>query len=131
MTHPPATSRSLRRCEQGGAAIEFAFVSMAVILLGLGTLEFGRALHMHNELSFAVDVGVREVLRDDSISEDALKAKVRAAFDAPHPDLLAIAVGSETVDGVQFRTLTVTYPMTLLVPSRTTRLSSTWSGARR
>src|SRR5688500_17748598 len=117
MTQAAATSRSLRRCQDGGVAIEFAFVSLVVILLGLGTLEFGRAFHMHNQLSFAVDVGVREVLRDDSISEDALKAKVRAAFDAPYPDLLAIAVGSETVDGVQFRTLTVTYPMTLLVPA--------------
>jgi Flp pilus assembly protein TadG len=116
MTTRLTWARSLRRCERGAAAIEFAFVSMAVIMLGLGTLEFGRALHLHNELSFAVDVGVREVLRDDSISEDALKAKVRAAFDAPYPDLLAITVGTETVDGVQFRTLVLTYPVTLLVP---------------
>ena len=110
------TARSLRRCEKGAAAIEFAFVSMAVIMLGLGTLEFGRALHLHNELSFAVDVGVREVLRDDAISNTALEAKVRAAFDAPYPDLLGVAVGTETVDGVQFRTLDLTYPVTLLVP---------------
>src|SRR5687767_15822938 len=116
MSFHPAASGAFWRGEEGGAAIEFAFVSMAVILLGLGTLEFGRALHMQNELSFAVDVGVREVLRDDSISDDALKAKVRAAFDAPHPDLLAITVGTETLDGVQFRTLALTYPVTLLVP---------------
>src|SRR5688500_18536323 len=108
-----ATVSSWRRCEKGGAAIEFAIVSLAVILLGLGTLEFGRALQMRNELSFAADVGVREVLRDDGISDDALKAKVRAAFRSPNPDLLAVTVGTETVDGVQFRTLAVTYPVTL------------------
>jgi Flp pilus assembly protein TadG len=112
-----ATPRAWWRCEKGAAAIEFAFIAMAVIMLGLGTLEFGRALHMHNQLSFAVDVGVREVLRDDDISDDALRAKVRAAFDAPYPDLLAITVGTETVDGVQFRTLALTYPVTLLVPA--------------
>src|SRR5687768_7353314 len=112
----PLRAAPLWRCEKGGAAIEFALVSLAVIMLGLGTLEFGRALQMRNELSFAADVGVREVLRDDTISETALKAKVRSAFRAPNPDLLTITVGNETIDGLQFRTLALTYPVTLLVP---------------
>ena len=110
------TSQAWWRCQKGGVAIEFAFVSMGLIMLGLGTLEFGRALQMHNELSFAADVGVREFLRDDSISNDTLEAKVRAAFDTSHPDLLAVTVGTETVDGVEFRTLALTYPVTLIVP---------------
>lgn len=108
--------RRLRSCQAGGAAVEFAIVGMVLVLVVLGVIEFGRGLNIRNQLSFVADFGARRILTDRQISDDALVSEMRAAFNAAAPDRLTITIGTETVNGVQFRTVTVSYPFTPLVP---------------
>ena len=63
----PAWSR-FRRSEHGGVAIEFAIISMLVVSVSLGAVEFGRALQLRNELSSLADRATREILMDASQS---------------------------------------------------------------
>ncbi|TIS55699.1 TadE/TadG family type IV pilus assembly protein [Mesorhizobium sp.] len=103
------------RCQSGTTAIEFATICLPLLLLTLGIVEFGRALNTRNDLSFAADFAARKVLIGES-SVSILETAVRAAFTGGEPELLQVSVGTETVDGIEFRTLAIRYPFTLLIP---------------
>ncbi|MCG5478908.1 TadE/TadG family type IV pilus assembly protein [Sinorhizobium alkalisoli] len=119
-------SRVLRRAwasQSGATAVEFALVCFPLLLLVLGIIEFGRALYVRNDLSYAADIAARRVLigqvakdAPDSEAQAKLESAVRDHFDSGDPQLLQIAVGKETVDGIAFRVLSIRYPFTLLLP---------------
>ena len=104
----------LGRDEDGGVAIEFAIVSVALLLLSLGTFEFGRAFQMRGQLAFAADVGAREILKDGAVASSDVEAEVRARFHGGAPEQLQVTVGAADADG--FRTVSLAYPFTLLIP---------------
>ncbi|WP_342236293.1 TadE/TadG family type IV pilus assembly protein [Inquilinus sp. OTU3971] len=106
----------LLRNQTGAAAVEFAIIGMALIVLMLGLIEVGRGLYLRNALAQAVDVGARNALVHADMTDTALEDQVRAAFTGSEPDLLQVTVGTETVDGITFRTVALSYPLTLLVP---------------
>lgn len=108
-------ARTFGRCSKGAAAIEFAIVGFLMILLMLGIIEFGRGLLVKNELSYLVDVGSRDLLLDPGVSESTLASKVRSVFTGDK-GLLDVAVTPETIDGVQYRSISIVYPLKLLVP---------------
>jgi len=121
-----ASLSTLRRawCSQSGAmAVEFALVCFPLLLLVLGIVEFGRALYVRNDLSYATDIAARKVLieqiaRDapDSEAQAKLESAVRDSFDGGDPLLLQVSVSKETVDGIAFRVLSVRYPFTFFLP---------------
>jgi Flp pilus assembly protein TadG len=87
-----------------------------LVLVTFGVIELGRGLNVRNQLSQAADYGARKILIDKQISDGALESEIRSAFAAPAPALLQVTIGAETVDGLQFRTVTLRYPFTLLIP---------------
>ena len=101
-------------------AIEFAIISSLFILGCIATLEFGRALHVRGEISYAADVAERVILMDPEVPNSAVQSAVRSAFRG-NANLMTIELGEETVDGVKFRTLVVSYPFSLLVPFLSTK----------
>jgi Flp pilus assembly protein TadG len=112
------------RCQSGATAVEFAIVCLPLLLLSLGIVEFGRAFFVRNDISYAADVAARKVLigqipaaSSDSEAAASLDSAVREAFDAGDPTLLEITVGKETIDGVAFRILSISYPFTFVVPA--------------
>lgn len=105
----------LARSEHGGVAIEFAIISSLLILGCISTLEFGRALYLRSELSYAADAAERRMLLDTDVSESVITTTVRSTFSGDS-GRLTIAVGDETVDSMRFRTLTLGYPIALNVP---------------
>lgn len=118
MNIPTRCLGRLRGCESGAAAIEFAIVAMALILVCLGTIEFGRAFFLRNEMSYAADFGARKILTDPTITDAELEEAVRARFIGldPDPAVVKVTPGYETVDGLDFRTVLIEYSMTLLIP---------------
>lgn len=109
----------LKRSECGAAAVEFALVGMVAIVTFLGIIEFGRSLYMRNEMSYAVDRAARKILTNPGVPDAEVEAVVREAFAFGSSTDLQVSFGLETVDGVSFRTLLVTYPVTLLIPNLT------------
>ena len=111
----------LSRCERGAASVEFAMVGLMAIILFLGILEFGRGLYMRHEMSYAMDLGVRRILTNPTIANAAVETIIREAFGAGPVGSLLITFGTLTVDGVEFRTILATYPVTLLIPGLANR----------
>ncbi|MGR3593969.1 MAG: TadE/TadG family type IV pilus assembly protein [Limimaricola soesokkakensis] len=111
---------SLRRCEAGAAAVEFALIAMVAISFLLGIVEFGRALYMRNELSFAADIATRKILINPAVTDGELEAAIRASITFGGGEALQMTFGTESVDGVSFRKIVLSQPLTLLVPNIST-----------
>lgn len=125
--------RRLARSDSGAAAIEFAIIVWVLILVCLAVIEFGRGLHVRNELSFAGDRAARMILTRfsaeilDPIDEETLKDEVRDAFLGPKKELLEVSFANETADGIAFRTMLIQYPFSLLIPGLSDTITLTVS----
>lgn len=109
----------LRRADSGAVAIEFAVVAMAAIAIFLGMIEFGRALYMRNEMSYAADHAARKILTDPTVTDDEVEKSLRDAITFGSSENLKISFAIESVEMDSFRTLQVNYPLTLLIPNLT------------
>jgi Flp pilus assembly protein TadG len=119
----PRKFAKLIRAESGAVALEFAIVSMAMVLVSLGVVEFGRALEVRNQLTFLADKAARQILNDSSVTNAEVEADIRAKFDGPNPQLLEVVVEQDLVtdsDGAKYRNVEVSYPFTLLIPQLST-----------
>jgi Flp pilus assembly protein TadG len=110
------TGRRILACTRGAAAVEFAIISMVLIGLTIGIIDFGRTLYVKNQISSLADQAVRKVLIDPAIASATLESELREDFYAGDADNLSVDVSSESVDGISYRIVTVGFPMTLFVP---------------
>ncbi len=110
------TLRRLRDCRSGATALEFAIVSLFLVLVAIGVVDFARGFNVRSHMSYAADVGVRTLLVDAETSDSALEDAIRTAFSGPDPELLEVAIASETIDGSSYRAVTLEYPLSLHVP---------------
>jgi len=109
----------LKRCENGAVAVEFALVGLSSIALILGITELGRGLYMRNEMYYAMDLAERKILTNPSVPNTEIETVVRKAITFEAPASLQITFGSKTVNGLIFRTVLISYPVTLLIPGLT------------
>ena len=111
-----ACLRHLRRCDSGAVAVEFAMIGLVAISIFMGIVEFGRALHVRNELSYAADIAARKILTNPSVADSELETAIRSSITFGGTEDLVLTFGSESADGVAFRTLLVQQPLTLILP---------------
>jgi hypothetical protein len=101
-------------------AVEFAIISVLVVLGSFGAIEVGRVLQIRNEMSSLSDRVARDILMQmQAFNRDTTLTKLRARFKAPRPDLLDLQTSFDagtTAEGDEFRTIVLTYPITLMVP---------------
>ena len=109
----------LKRSECGAAAVEFALVGMVAIVLFLGIIEFGRGLYMRNEMSYAADLAARQILVNAAVANTDVETVLRDAITFGSSTDLQITFGTESVDGIDFRTLLIRYPVSLFIPGLT------------
>jgi Flp pilus assembly pilin Flp len=111
--------RRLSRCEGGAAAVEFAIIGMALIVITVGTVELGRAFYAYNKLSHAADVAARRVLTNANIDNTILASGVFTSFSQSEQLVLRVQVSAPAApeSGVNYTILTVTLPFKPLLPS--------------
>lgn len=101
-------------CTSGSVAVEFALIGIIMMMLLLGTIEFGRGLYIRNEMAFASDLVARRVLIDAQATDAELEALARASVIFGSD--LSMTFGTTTLNGDAFRTILMTYPLSLMVP---------------
>lgn len=110
-----ACLKCFARSERGATAVEFALVSMVGIAVFFGIIEFGRGLHIRNEMSYAADRAARQILMNPAISNAELELTLRDAIAFASSDL-QITLGTESSQGVEFRTILISQPISLIIP---------------
>ncbi|MHA1554505.1 MAG: TadE/TadG family type IV pilus assembly protein [Alphaproteobacteria bacterium] len=101
---------------RGSTALEFALTSVALFAMIVGIVEFGRVLETRNKLEYAVDHGTRLILMNPTISMSQVEQTIRDSFDHQAAETLHFVFATETVDGIDYRTFNITYPMSIRVP---------------
>ncbi len=101
---------------RGATAVEFALVALPFVILMLGLIEFGRALHIWNGLDNAADRAQRQIIIDAAATSTSLTASARATFLAGDANKLLVVLSEGTSGSTTYRTVDLSYTMTLLVP---------------
>ncbi len=120
-SHRPPPRRTRRRggrsraAERGSNPVEFAIIGSVLVVLAIGIIEFGRAFFLRNDMSYVADVATRLILMNSAAADSTVRAAAKAKFDGD-PNDLTVTFGTETASGVNFRTVTLTHPLTLMVP---------------
>jgi Flp pilus assembly protein TadG len=111
-----ARFRRIWRNESGAAAIEFAVVGSILIALCLAILQLGWTLQIQNQIAQAADSAIRSIIIEPETDDPSWEAQVYQILGEYDPERLQVQVGSATVDGTDFRTLTIDYEMPLSIP---------------
>lgn len=107
---------SLLRNQRGATAIEFALTFPLLILIILGTLEFGRALKTRNEMSHALSKAVRVINLDSEQTTETI-AKILGTYLADYgSEVLDVNVLSTTISGTDYMRISVSFPFHMIIP---------------
>ena len=107
--------RRFGRNEDGSPAVEFAIVAPVFLSVCLGVISVGYAFQVRNEMAHAADSGIRQVLMDPTITDQDLVTATKDAFPESDPDNLTITLTDTTIDGVDYRSIALSYPFTRIV----------------
>ena len=108
--------RPVLACERGTAAVEFAIVSVLLIMLIVGGVDVGRTFYIKNQLSFLADEAVRRVLFDPYISEAEVAAQLFSDFTAGNSSQLGLSLSYQVFANTDFRVIEISYPMATFIP---------------
>jgi TadE-like protein len=76
----------LRRSESASTAVEFGIIAMAMVMLILGIIEFGRGFYLYNKVSYAVDHAARKGLMNFGTEDQKLIDEILAQFPTKLPE---------------------------------------------
>jgi Flp pilus assembly protein TadG len=107
--------------ERGAAAVEFSIISVVLVTLLIGIVDFGRTLYVKNQLSFLADQATRKVLIDPAITDTTLESELAADFTAGDSSDLTVTLSNDTANGNTYRLIDISYPMTLFIPNLTSQ----------
>jgi Flp pilus assembly protein TadG len=105
------TLKQFTRCQRGATAVEFGIIALPMLLVTLGTIEFGRALFTRNDMAQTLDRVERQILIGKTLTDQQIIDQLKdAKFTS------ATAGATQTISGVNYRTLTITQDLKLLIP---------------
>lgn len=115
------TGKATRRGEKGQAVVEMALVLPVLVLLVVGTMEFGRLFGAYLTIAHAAREGARLGIAgaSDAEIEDAVRGQAEHLDGAADPQRLVVSVSPpapERVPGETTLTVTVTYEFRFVLP---------------
>jgi len=110
----PNAFRALAGDRSGVASIEFALVIGLIIMGIVGTVQFGRALAAHNEMSHALSRVVRVVNLNAATTPEVITDLLEHYLDG-HDDR-ELDVGITEIAGTNFMEISVEFPFTVSIP---------------
>ncbi|MFC1455617.1 TadE/TadG family type IV pilus assembly protein [Microvirga arabica] len=127
MTRTSGPFLRLSNCQSGSTAVEFALIAMAMLVLSLGTIEFGRGLYLYNRISFAMDRAARLGITYPNATDQQLADEVLAEFPISGIDSSPDTLGDlrpsieitliDTPNGLDYRVLSARMLFKPLVPN--------------
>lgn len=111
--------RHLRKAladRRGVAAVEFGLTLPAFLLLVCGTIEFSRVLWSQHALGFAAEQATRYALANPSATSVDIQAYAEGQLVAVDASTVTISVTQETLDGIDYITVSVATPFQSILP---------------
>lgn len=108
--------RRFRQDRSGATAVEFALIAQVLLLMIYGIVEFGQALYLRNDLSYAASQTSRAILLNPSLTGAQIAQIATDAMVRADTAELEVTVSTETLDGVRHRVVVVSLPYSLSLP---------------
>lgn len=104
-----------RRGARGATAVEFALVAPVFLIFVLGIMDFGRLFWVKNLMQYGADKTARYAMVNPSVAattlEDYADAEIGDMFTG-----ITFEVTTETIDGVEYRTVSASYTFSFFMP---------------
>lgn len=107
---------SFLRDQKGVTAIEFAITLPLLLLIVLGTMEFGRVLKARNEMSHALSRAVRVINLDSEQTAEDIATIIDTYLAGYGSDDLDVDVLSTTISGTDYMRISVGFPFHTIIP---------------
>jgi Flp pilus assembly pilin Flp len=107
---------SFLRDKRGATAIEFAITLPLLLLIVMGTLEFGRALKARNEMSQALSRAARVINLDSEQTTEDIAATMRTYLSDYGSGDLDVGVLSTAISGTDYMNISVGFPFHTVIP---------------
>jgi Flp pilus assembly protein TadG len=91
------TRKSLRRCQSGVTAVEFALILPPFIMLLFGIFEFSRMMFVSSSVQHAVDRAARLAAIDPDVSATDIEAAIREFLSVSNDPDITVTVTDATV----------------------------------
>lgn len=98
----------------GAVGVEFAMISVVLIMALMGVVEIGRAVWVVQTLERAAQNAARYAYT--GVTDAEIEARVDEALIDLDPSVVTKSVTPETVDGIAYKTIRVSYAFEPLVP---------------
>lgn len=114
---PQVPALALLRAERGAATVEFALVSVVLVLLFLVTIQIGYALHVRNTATAHVIEGARVGARADNSPQDGV-ARASQLLETTLPGRYGTSVRGErvAVGGIEVVRVSAELPLPVIGP---------------
>ncbi len=107
---------SFLRDRRGVTAIEFAVTLPLLLVIVLGTLEFGRALKARNQMSHALSMAVRVINLDSEQTTEAITDLMVSYLADYGSEDLTVNVSGATISGTDYMRISVGFPFHTIIP---------------
>lgn len=106
----------LQQDEKGAAAVEMAFVLPVFLLFVLGIIEFGRAYWTMNSMQLAIDEAGRYAMVHVTATDSQIISTAKANLYGLNPNQFTITSQSQTMNGINYKTIKATYTFSFIAP---------------
>lgn len=104
-----------KRGSRGATAVEFALVAPVFLFFVLGIIDLGRLFFVKNLMQYATEQTARYAMVNPALSEADLEVyaedEIATLFSG-----ITFTADMETLDGVEFRTITAEYTFSYMMP---------------
>ena len=104
-----------KRCPRGATAVEFALVAPVFLLFVLGIIDFGRLFWVKNMMQYATEQTARYAMVTPAASLSALETYADGVAGGM-VDGITFTAATETIDSIDYRTITASYTFTFMMP---------------
>lgn len=103
--------------DRGGiAAVEFGMVLPVFLLLIFGTIEFSRVLWSQHALGYAAEQAARYAIANPSATTEEVRTYAETQVMTVDKSAVTVTVAQESLDGIDYLTVTVAYPFQAILP---------------
>jgi len=103
----------MKRSRRGASALEFAVAFPVLLLVVLGTVEFGRAFWTRSTLQTAAEDAGRYAMTHAGLTNSQIQSYLLARTGSVDPHAVSVVVGTDVDAGVTFVTITASTSLTL------------------
>lgn len=94
-----------------------AVVLPIFLLFVLGIIEFGRAYWIEHSMQLSIDEAGRYTMLNTTATDSQITSVAKSNLYGLNPDSFTVSTSSQTIDGINYKSIQASYIFTLSIPN--------------